>query len=133
MPSQINGLLDKNAKGFNITLIETSGEILRETHRKNIEQFFSTNVIDRYGLAEAGIVAYQMPNNTNLSVLDFHTFVEVDTDGEILITTLNNKVMPLIRYRTGDYCEDKGIIDGIRQIKMKGGREHTWLFITKIN
>ena len=33
--------------------------------------------------------------------------------------------MPLIRYRTGDYCEDKGIIDGIRQIKIKGGREHT--------
>ena len=125
MPSQINGLLNKNAKGFNIPLIETSGEILRETNKKKIEQFFSTNVIDRYGLAEAGVVAYQMPNNNNLSVLDFHTFVEVDTNGEILITTLNNKVMPLIRYRTGDYCEDKGLINGIRQIKMKEGREHT--------
>ncbi len=125
MPSQISGLVNKNLKGFKIPLIETSGEILRETNRNNIEQFFSTKVIDRYGLAEAGVVAYQMPNNINLSVLDFHTFVEVDSDGEIIITTLNNEVMPLIRYRTGDYCEDKGIIEGMRHIKMKDGREHT--------
>ena len=33
--------------------------------------------------------------------------------------------MPLIRYRTGDFCNNKGIIDGFHQIKVKEGREHS--------
>jgi len=32
--------------------------------------------------------------------------------------------MPLIRYRTGDFCESEEIIDGFYQIKIKDGREH---------
>jgi len=104
--------------------VETSGEILRANQRKNIKKFFSTKVINRYGLAESGIVAYQMPKQVNLSVIDFHTFVEVEDNGEILVTNLNNKFMPLIRYRTGDFCESKEIINGFYQIKIKEGREH---------
>ena len=60
MPSQVSGLVD-SSNGFHIPLVETSGEILR-AKQKRIESFFSTNVVDRYGLAEAGIVAYQMLN-----------------------------------------------------------------------
>lgn len=124
MPSQIECLSNSHNQKFYIPIIETSGEILRSSQRKKIENFFSTKVVDRYGLAESGIVAYQMPNNDYLSVIDFHTFVEIDTNGEILVTNLNNYVMPLIRYRTGDFCENKGKVDGIQQIHMKGGREH---------
>ena len=125
MPSQINGLVSKSYEKFRIPLIETSGEFLREEQRVNIEKFFSARVIDRYGLAEAGIVAYQMPKQENLSVIDFHTFLELDDNGEIVITNLNNHVMPLIRYKTGDFCERKEVVGGFEQIKMKSGREHT--------
>ena len=125
MPSQIDGLVSKSFEKFKIPLIETSGEFLREEQRVNIEDFFSAKVIDRYGLAEAGIVAYQMPKQENLSVIDFHTFLELDDNGEIVITNLNNHVMPLIRYKTGDFCERKGVLGGFEQIKMKSGREHT--------
>ena len=124
MPSQINGLIKNVNEGFHIPLVETSGEVLRSNQRKNIKHFFSTKVIDRYGLAESGIVAYQMPKQVNLSVIDFHTFVEVADNGEILVTNLNNKIMPLIRYRTGDFCENEEIIDGFHRIKIKEGREH---------
>ena len=125
MPSQVNGLIKNEREGFYIPLVETSGEVLSSNQRMNIENFFSTKVIDRYGLAESGIVAYQMPKQDNLSVIDFHTFVEVDNNGEIIVTNLNNKIMPLIRYRTGDFCNNKGIIDGFHQIKVKEGREHS--------
>ena len=125
MPSQINGLISDSIDKFKIPLIETSGEFLREEQRVNIEDFFSARVIDRYGLAESGIVAYQMPKQENLSVIDFHTFVEVDDNGEIVITNLNNHIMPLIRYKTGDFCERRGVMGGFEQIKMKSGREHT--------
>ena len=125
MPSQINGLVSESMDKFKIPFIETSGEFLRKEQRVKIEEFFSARVIDRYGLAESGIVAYQMPKQENLSVIDFHTFVEVDDNGEIFITNLNNHIMPLIRYRTGDFCEKKGFLGGFEQIKMKSGREHT--------
>ena len=125
MPSQINGLVSESMDKFKIPFIETSGEFLRKEQRVKIEEFFSARVIDRYGLAESGIVAYQMPKQENLSVIDFHTFVEVDDSGEIVITNLNNHIMPLIRYRTGDFCEKKGSLGGFEQIKMKSGREHT--------
>ncbi len=125
MPSQINGLVSESMDKFKIPLIETSGEYLRTEQRVKIEEFFSATVIDRYGLAESGIVAYQMPQQENLSVIDFHTFVEVDDNGEIVITNLNNHIMPLIRYRTGDFCEKKDSLGGFEQIKMKSGREHT--------
>tara|TARA_Y100000991_G_scaffold175673_1_gene137667 strand:- start:383 stop:1669 length:1287 start_codon:yes stop_codon:yes gene_type:complete len=125
MPSQINGLVSESMDKFKIPFIETSGEFLRREQRVKIEEFFSARVIDRYGLAESGIVAYQMPKQENLSVIDFHTFVEVDDNGEIVITNLNNHIMPLIRYRTGDFCEKKGSLGGFEQIKMKSGREHT--------
>ena len=125
MPSQINGLVSESMDKFKIPFIETSGEFLRQEQRVKIEEFFSARVIDRYGLAESGIVAYQMPKQENLSVIDFHTFVEVDDNGEIVITNLNNHIMPLIRYRTGDFCEKKGSLGGFEQIEMKSGREHT--------
>ncbi len=125
MPSQISGLVSESFDKFKIPLIETSGEFLREEQRVKIEEFFSTRVIDRYGLAEAGIVAYQMPKQENLSVIDFHTFLEVDDNGEIVITNLNNHIMPLIRYKTGDFCVRKEAVGGFEQIKMKSGREHT--------
>ena len=66
-----------------------------------------------------------MPKREDLSIIDFHTFVEVDDNGEIVITNLNNHIMPLIRYRTGDFCEKKGVLGGFEQIEMKSGREHT--------
>ena len=125
MPSQINGLVSESMDKFKIPFIETSGEFLRKEQRVKIEEFFSARVIDRYGLAESGIVAYQMPKQENISVIDFHTFVEVDDNGEIVITNLNNHIMPLIRYRTGDFCEKKDSLGGFEQIKMKSGREHT--------
>ena len=125
MPSQIYGLVSESFDKFKIPLIETSGEFLREEQRVKIEEFFSAKVIDRYGLAEAGIVAYQMPKQENLSVIDFHTFLEVDDNGEIVITNLNNHIMPLIRYKTGDFCVRKEAFGGFEQIRMKSGREHT--------
>ena len=128
MPSQIDGLVSESFEKFKIPLIETSGEFLREEQRVNIKDFFSAKVIDRYGLAEAGIVAYQMPKEENLSVIDFHTYLEVDDNGEIVITNLNNHIMPLIRYKTGDFCERKVSVGGFQQIKMKSGREHKIIY-----
>jgi phenylacetate-CoA ligase len=60
-------------------------------------------VVDRYGLAEFGVVAYQMDGDSNaLHVYDGFVWPETTEEGEIVLTGLTNRMMPLIRYRTGD-------------------------------
>ncbi len=93
---------------------ESSGEVLDSHQRILIEETFNCKVINRYGLSEFGIVAYQMsPTLPYMSILESEVFpesIKIDSDdaySEILLTGLNNSAMPLIRYRTGDLGEVK--------------------------
>ena len=110
-------------------IFESSGELLEPKQRDTIARALRCAVIDRYGLAEAGIVAYQTDRRDN-EMLVFDPFcwpeiAEVNGDddfdhfdgasgGELVITTLRNRMMPLIRYRTGDQAlmgeTDRGFI-----------------------
>ncbi len=102
-------------KAFKI--FESSGELLEPRQRERIERALRCRVIDRYGLAEAGVVAYQIdPANTDMRFFEFFVWPEIRPDeeadlidvpadgngGELVITTLRNSLMPLLRYRTGD-------------------------------
>jgi phenylacetate-CoA ligase len=98
-------------------VFESSGELLESKQRETIARVFGCRVIDRYGLAEAGIVAYQT-DGSDPALLVFDPFcwpevAEIEDDdklthvdgtagGELVITPLRNRMMPLIRYRTGD-------------------------------
>ena len=83
-------------------------EIQRRTcpkphQRETIARVFECRVVDRYGLAEFGVVAYQMDGDSNaLRVYDGFVWPETTEEGEIVLTGLTNRMMPLIRYRTGD-------------------------------
>lgn len=89
---------------------ESSGELLEEKVRARIDQVFDCRVINRYGLAEFGIVAYQRdPMSPAMQVYDTEVWPETvpyDADGtvldELVFTGLRNDFMPLIRYQTGD-------------------------------
>jgi phenylacetate-CoA ligase len=115
------------AKAF--AFFESSGELLKNHQRDTIARVFQCEVIDRYGLAEVGIAAYQSgPRATTMLVLDpiawpeiaaFEGIDDLSTDeqgeaGELVITATRNRMMPLIRYRTGDMAvfstSDRGFI-----------------------
>lgn len=102
-------------KGF--AVFESSGELLETSQRDRIERVLKCRVINRYGLAEAGVVAYQLdPDSTDMSFHDFFAWPELRPEaetgldnvpdgadsGELVITPLFNRLMPLLRYRTGD-------------------------------
>jgi phenylacetate-CoA ligase len=87
-------------------VFESTGEVLQVKQRNEIEKYLKCKVYDRYGNAEFGIIAHEKDNSDNaLKVIDFMVYPEpwLEENGcELVLTTLTNKAMPLIRYKTGD-------------------------------
>ena len=122
--------LSSNEKKFlsNCAAIETTGELLTKFDRNFIESELGVSIVDRYGLAEAGVVAYQLNKNTNfLKIIDTLFYVEVDQNKSIIVTSLTNYGMPLIRYDTGDKGEIITSADGSKYLYIFGGRKHDFI------
>ena len=109
-------------------VFESSGELLEKYMRDSIEKIFQCRVVDRYGLAEFGVIAYQFKqDSTDLQVLDtegwpesvkFHEFGTVFN--ELVFTGYRNFLMPLIRYRTGDLSKVVTREDGFYLTEIMG-------------
>jgi phenylacetate-CoA ligase len=108
--------------GAAFDIFESSGETLQPYMRKKIADVLNCRVVNRYGLAEAGVIAYQFDENSdNMRFLESECWPEehaLNERRELVITPLRNKLMPLIRYMTGDEAsiiqDDDGIaIQGV--------------------
>ncbi len=92
-------------------IIATSMSLLNN-ERQLIETVFDCPVTDRYGCEEVGLIASQCELHGEFHINMDHVLVEiVDANGvackagepgQILVTDLVNRGMPLIRYRVGD-------------------------------
>lgn len=92
-----------------------SGELLSDENHARIQQAFSCEVVNSYGLSECLAVGiknsagknYKLFNNMCLvEILDEHDKqVAVGKLGRVVITNFYNFSQPFIRYDTGDYAE----------------------------
>lgn len=108
-------------KIFNI--FESSGEVLNPHARSKIADIFSCKVLDRYGLAEFGVIGYQTEEVADLRVFDSEGWMETesrDSPAEIVFTGFRNRLMPLIRYRTGDMGGLQETQSGLRIVRLLG-------------
>lgn len=91
-------------KAFEV--FESSGELLQPYMREKIAKVLRCRVVDRYGLAELGVMAYELDGEQGgLQVLESEGWPEhrADDDGhELVFTGFRNCLMPLVRYATGD-------------------------------
>ena len=121
-------------------IFESSGELLQDHQRDLIASVFQCEVIDRYGLAELGVMAYQLGGSKGaLQVLESEGWAESASlngasseDQELVFTGLQNYLMPLIRYRTGDLGSVERSQDGVF-INNMVGRIHDQVPINGIN
>ena len=89
------------------------GETLYDDARRRLSDSFGAEVYDLYGITElGGMVGLECKLHNGFHVYSENFLVEVIDPkgnvsspgqvGEIVITSLVNKIMPIIRYRTGD-------------------------------
>lgn len=85
-------------------LIICSGSHLSDERRELIEKHFSVKVVNTYASTEFGIIAWEH-EKSNLMHLDTSRIVaeiSTTTANELVLSSISNSAMPLIRYQTSD-------------------------------
>lgn len=113
--------------------IRTEGELLIDFTRNKISKAFNTSVYNYYSSRDITSIAHECRIFKNLHILSPNVILEVvdengeivfDKDGDIVLTHLNNFVMPFIRYKIGD----KGILT-----KKQCECGISWPLLTEVN
>jgi phenylacetate-CoA ligase len=100
----------REVKRCGLEVISTTSEMLGEVNRKIIAEAFGVPVYDSYGAREVGLIGHECNRFTMhtsdehliLETIDPDTLEPTDGEGELVATSLISRVMPVIRYRTGD-------------------------------
>ncbi len=98
-------------KSIAVRLVVSTSEVLLPGHRRAMERAFGCAIANEYGASETGILGFDCPEGT-MHVPAENVLVEILNEGgkparpgetgEVVVTELHNRVMPLIRYRIGD-------------------------------
>lgn len=80
--------------------------------RLQVKEFFGAKISDRYSSSEFGFLAIQCPSSDHLHPMQFNNYIEILNDnndpcdigepGRVVVTSLQNLAMPMIRYELGD-------------------------------
>lgn len=90
--------------------IVTTAETLQPSWRRRIEDTFGVPLYDEYGCNDGGVLAqscargrYHVAENISMvEVLDGDEPCPPGVEGDVVVTNLHARVLPFLRYRTGD-------------------------------
>src|SRR5271154_5735526 len=92
-----------------LKFILCSYEFVSTVHRKILSHVFGVPILNLYGSTETGHLLMENERGEMKPSYDtaFLEIVDADADGvgELVVTTLTNDYMPLLRYRIGDLVE----------------------------
>lgn len=104
---------DYDGGSLGLKAVVSTSEVLSDPQRTLISTAFRTKVQNEYGCGEVGPIAYECPEG-RLHVMSENLVVELLTPqgeaaavgdtGEVVVTDLNNRAMPLMRYALGDFA-----------------------------
>lgn len=87
--------------------IVNSGELFDQASRRRVGAAFGAAVFDAYAMTEMGVVAWECPAHQGLHVAEDTLIAELEPEpgtgsAKLVLTNLELKAMPFIRYATGD-------------------------------
>ena len=106
--ARLTEIARERGKPGRMKLLMGGGEGISPRTRSELESFWSAPLCMTYASTEAAtILGFECREQAGYHVNEFDFYVEVDRPdadgyGEIVLTTVNRRVMPLIRFRTGD-------------------------------
>lgn len=77
-----------------------------------MEQAFKRSVAIEYGMAETGVIAYSKGRTDDMCIFWDSFFCCLDKNDVLCVSTLTNKLFPLINYRTDDQVVPAVLNDG---------------------
>ncbi len=99
----------RNIRLPSLKFILSSYEYASVNHRRILQRVFGVPVFDLYGSTETGHLLMETELREPRASLETAYLELIDTDahgiGEVVVTTLTNPYMPLVRYRIGDLAE----------------------------
>jgi phenylacetate-CoA ligase len=101
----------EEAHFLNLKFILSNSELLYDYMRDTIEKKFNCKVYNDYSCLEFSAIGFEC-RRQNLHIVSDNVIIEIigedgkilpfDCDGKIIVTALNNFIMPFIRYEIGD-------------------------------
>ncbi len=126
-------ILNFKPKGIYLT-----AENIYDIQKINIENAFKCKIFYQYGHSEAAVFGHTNGKTNEYFCSPFYGFVEVINEnneqvlnnetGEIVVTGFFNKVMPFIRYKTGDLAVYGKNKNGIVILNKIIGRKQEYIF-----
>jgi len=111
-PSLLTLLANADVSGISPRLIFTQGETVTQHCRDSVRNTFNLEIFETYGSVEFEFLAFECEEHCGLHMITDGSYIEfIDEnrehvspgeEGEIIVTGLYNRAMPLIRYRIGD-------------------------------
>jgi phenylacetate-CoA ligase len=113
-PSTVEAVLEGLQHRSSLKAVCTIGEVVTDSLRQQVQRFPGLIHVDFYGSVETGIMASVCRSCGAYHVADRHLVLELLDDngnpaadgklGRVVVTTLFNAAMPLIRYDIGDHA-----------------------------
>ncbi len=134
-------LNNSTEKPIKLKSVYCGSEMLSDECRGYISDSFSCNVFNQYGAEEFGTIAWECPEEHNLHINSNAVYLEiVDSNGnpkksgsgEVVLTSLHNCAMPLLRYKIGDLGSFGGECScgrGLPVLKTLDGRSNDFIVL----
>ena len=135
--------LEKAGERLPLQAVYPTAELVHEHWAEKIKQVTGADTMDYYGCGEINALGYRPAAGLPHCIPEDHAAIEVLDDngrisptgtGEFVITDLNNKALPLIRYCNGDagYIGDPDTNTGLpfRRILRLDGRVNDFFYRT---
>ena len=106
LPSVLSVLADlikkKGITEIRPRIILCFGELLTESTKKNIQEAFNARIYNQYASTEFNWIAFECEKGSMHINAESFLIESQKNDNKLLITDLDNTVMPIIRYQIGD-------------------------------